>query len=82
MKTTWHLQLDISGALKVPLRDFRRQWKGCVKDGQGRTLSPEEFRDYLRLQQNKGHKLEPMSSECEGFDPFEKGCPGHSMEED
>ena len=81
MKTSHHMCLDISGALRVPLKEFRSQWKGCVRDNDGKSLTPDEFRKYLQLQQSKGHKLESMSSECVGFDPFEKGCPGHIVYE-
>lgn len=81
MKTKHHMRLDIAGALAIPLRDFRRQFKGCVRDDDGQPMTPDQFRAYLLAQQAKGHKYEAMSSDCVGFDPFEKGCPGHPMGE-
>lgn len=79
MDTTYHLQLNIEGALAVPIRTFRRQWKGCVIGDDGQLLTPDAFRAHLHRQQAKGHKLEPCSRECVGFDPFGKGCPGHPV---
>ena len=80
--TRHHMKLDIAGALAVPLREFRRLWKGCVRDDNGQLMTPEQFYVYLQQQQAKGHKYESFSgSECVVFDPFEMGCPGHPVEQ-
>ena len=81
MKTRHHLQMSIAGALNQHPRDFHQSFKGVVTDDDGRVVSPETFRNELLRLQAKGHTLFPMASECEGFDPFEKGCPGHPVYE-
>lgn len=35
----------------------------------------------LHNRQIEGHKLLPTAN-CEGFDPFGVGCPGHEVEEE
>lgn len=42
-------------------------------------MSDKEAREEIAKRQALGHKLLPCSSECEGFDPFGKGCPGHPV---
>jgi hypothetical protein len=77
MTTTYHLHLEISGALRLSPRAFRRTWEGVVKNAEGRTLTCQEFYAHLLSLDAQGHKLMRMDSACDGFDPFEKGCPGH-----
>ena len=51
-----------------------------LSDDDGRELSDKEAREAIAELQAKGHKLIP-SSDCEGFDPFGGGCPGHPVED-
>ena len=44
----------------------------------GRTLTPDQARDYLLEELARGHLVLPMSEPpCDGFS-FTTGCPGHS----
>ena len=47
----------------------------------GERMSDKEAREELRLLIKKGHKLIPLDN-CECFDPFGGGCPGHEVKED
>lgn len=51
-----------------------------MEDDDGRPVSDREARAYLAECQAKGWKLIPCGN-CEGFDPFEHGCPGHEIED-
>lgn len=69
-----HMSANIEGML----RNFKRKsMKGLIEDN-GRLLSDKEARAELQRLQSLGHKLMPCG-DCEGFDPFEKGCPGHEI---
>ena len=50
-----------------------------MEDGNGNFLSDKQVRIELADLQSKGYKLIPIE-ECEGFDPFGGGCPGHPYE--
>lgn len=52
-----------------------------LDDDNGKTLSDKEARLAIAELQAKGHKLIP-SGDCEGFDPFGGGCPGHPIGDD
>ena len=59
------------------LRNYKgKSMGGLLEDENGRTLSDAEARKFLAECQAKGWKLIPCGN-CEGFDPFGKGCPGH-----
>lgn len=73
--------MSIQGTLNQHPRDFQQAFQGVVTNDEGQVVSPDEFRRELLSLQAKGHKLFPMASDCEGFDPFEKGCPGHPVYE-
>lgn len=47
-----------------------------IEDDNGIIMSDERARDELRRRKEAGHKFVAYGS-CEGFDPFETGCPGH-----
>lgn len=47
-----------------------------MTDDEGKQLSDTEARAEIAKLQAKGHKLIP-TGDCEGFDPFGGGCPGH-----
>lgn len=63
------------------LRNYKRKKINIFSDDNGRELSDKEARQYIAELQAKGHKLMPMSSDCEGFDHFGGGCPGHEIKE-
>lgn len=49
-----------------------------LEDDNGRKMSDSEARKFLAECQAKGWKLLP-TADCDGFDPFGKGCPGHPI---
>lgn len=76
MKTKHHMAVNIEGMLRF----HHRKKITVMEDDNGRRLSDYEARKYLQECLAKGYKLMP-NSECDGFDPFGKGCPGHVIEE-
>ncbi len=52
-----------------------------MQDENGRTISDKEARAEIAKLQALGHKYMCCSDDCEGFDPFGDGCPGHIMDE-
>ena len=78
MRIKRHLSTNIEGVL----RNFkRRKMDGLFDDENGNPMSDKEIRKTLAELQAKGHKL-IGSENCEGFDPFGGGCPGHPIEDD
>lgn len=73
-----HLSVSIEGLIR---NTGKKSMRGFFSDDDGRDLSDKEVRQYLDECQAKGWKLIPFSSECEGFDYFGGGCPGHPQEE-
>ena len=72
------MSMNIAGAL----RNYKgKSMAGLLEDEDGRELSDMEVRKYLAECQAKGWKKIPCG-DCEGFDPFEKGCPGHPINEE
>ena len=63
------------------LRNYKRKKINIIQDDDGRELSDAEARLHIHNLQMQGHKLMCCSSNCEGFEPFEKGCPGHPVDE-
>ena len=63
------------------LRNTKGKKITFLEDDNGRQLSDKEARQFLDECKGKGWKLFG-SSECEGFDPFGGGCPGHEIIED
>ncbi len=76
-KTTHHMSMNLEGLL----RNYKRKKINIFSDDNGRELSDKEARQYIAELQAKGHKLMPMSDNCEGFDPFGGGCPGHEVKD-
>lgn len=73
MKTTkHHMSVNIQGLLN----NYKRRKINILEDGNGRVLSDKEARTELAELQSKGYKLIPRD-DCDGFDPFGGGCPGH-----
>lgn len=77
MKTKRHMSINIEGML----RNYKGVKINIFNDDNGNPLSDAEARIIIKECQDKGWKLIPMSDECEGFDPFGKGCPGHPIED-
>jgi len=77
MKSTYHLCTNIEGLL----RNTKGKKINFFQDETGRTLTDKEVRDNIKELQAKGHKL-IGSGDCEGFDPFGGGCPGHPVKEE
>lgn len=67
-----HLSVNIEGIL----RNYKGKKINLLEDDNGNTLSDSEARKEIARLQSLGHKLIP-SANCEGFDPFGGGCPGH-----
>lgn len=58
------------------LRNMKGKKINFLSDDNGNELSDKDARLEIAKLQAKGHKLIP-SGNCEGFDPFGGGCPGH-----
>lgn len=71
------MSTNIAGLLR---NAGKRSIAGLLED-KGRTLSNAEARKYISECQAKGWKLLPCSENCEGFDHFGGGCPGHEVAE-
>ncbi len=78
MKTKHHMSVNIEGLLK----QYKRKKITFFEDDNGKRLSDSEARAEISRLLSLGHKLIPTSKECEGFDPFGGGCPGHLVEDD
>lgn len=63
------------------LRQCKRRKITFMEHDDGRPMTDREARAYIAECQAKGWKLLP-TGDCEGFDPFGKGCPGHPIPED
>ena len=77
MRTKRHMSTNIEGLL----RNMKGKKINFLDDDNGRTLSDKEARAEIAKLQALGHKLIP-SGDCEGFDSFGGGCPGHPIEDD
>lgn len=74
MKTIRHMSTNIEGLL----RNTKGKKINFLNDDNGRQMTDKEARAAIAELQAKGHKLIP-SGDCEGFDPFGGGCPGHPI---
>ena len=61
------------------LRNMKGKKINFMSDDNGNDLSDKDARKGIAELQKLGHKLIP-SGDCEGFDPFGGGCPGHPIE--
>lgn len=78
MRIKHHMSVNIQGLLD----NYKGKKINIFNDDNGKQLSDAEARAEIAKLQGLGHKLICCSgSECEGFDPFEKGCPGHPIYE-
>ncbi|WP_250632080.1 hypothetical protein [Rhodoflexus caldus] len=71
------MSIDIKGILSL----YQGKEINFLLDADGKEYSDKEARQILADLLAKGHKLIPMT-QCEGFDPFGGGCPGHPIDED
>lgn len=69
----------MSTNIKGLLRNMKGKKITFISDDDGNPLSDMEARKAIAELQSKGHKLIP-SGDCEGFDPFGGGCPGHPID--
>lgn len=78
MRRFYHMSVSLEGLII----NYKRRKINFFEDDNGRPLTDKEAREEIARLQALGHKLMCCSSECEGFDPFGKGCPGHDMPDD
>ena len=76
MRVKKHLSTSIEGLL----RNMKGKNINFMEDENGKMMTDLEARQEIARLQAKGHKLIPSSDDCEGFDPFGGGCPGHPIE--
>lgn len=70
-----HMSCNIKGML----RNYKNlSMDGLITDESGREMSDAEARKFLAECLSKGWKKIPCG-DCEGFDHFEIGCPGHPI---
>lgn len=70
-----HMGANIEGML----RNYKhKSMAGIIEDESGKTMSDKQARIFLAECTAKGWKLIP-SGDCEGFDHFGGGCPGHNI---
>ena len=84
--TIFHMKQSIVGCLR---NNRNRQYRcgycegtpagtiDFLEDGKGSLLSDAEARVELNKLLAKGHTVMPVGDDCEGFDVFGGGCPGH-----
>tara|TARA_R110000772_G_scaffold39253_1_gene92329 strand:- start:124 stop:360 length:237 start_codon:yes stop_codon:yes gene_type:complete len=72
-----HVCINIAGLL----RNMKGKKITFFDDENGNPMSDKEVRKNLAEEQAKGHKL-IGSDNCEGFDPFGGGCPGHPTKDE
>jgi hypothetical protein len=70
-----HIGLSIEGALKSP-----KDWVNNITVDGKLLKTVSEVRRFFEEELAMGHKVLPMSDECEGFD-YVTGCPGHLIED-
>jgi hypothetical protein len=69
---TIHSCINVRGAL-TNWRDS--EWRNCVTDKDGKTLSPAEVKAGFLEELANGNEFIPFG-DCDDFDP-KKGCRGH-----
>ncbi len=71
--TTMHMSVNLEGVL----RNYKGRKINFFSDDKGKQLTDKQARKAIADLQALGHKKMCCSNDCEGFDPFEHGCPGH-----
>jgi hypothetical protein len=77
MRVDRHMAVNIQGLLAA----YKGRKIGIIEDDNGNRLTDQQARIELSNLLSKGYKYMPCST-CDGFDPFEKGCPGHPIIEE
>ena len=77
MRTIKHFSTNIEGLL----RNMKGKKINFFEDDNGNFMTDKEVRQNIAELQAKGHKL-IGSANCEGFDPFGGGCPGHPIKDE
>ncbi len=77
-RTKWHSSYNIAGLLHQATHGIQKL--DFFEDDNGNLLTEEEAKSIVLNLQAQGHKLLPIG-ECDAFDPFGKGCPGHEQKE-
>ena len=77
MRSIRHMSTNIEGLL----RNFKGKKITFLDDDNGKPLTDKQARIELAKLQALGYKLIPNDN-CEGFDPFGGGCPGHPIEDE
>lgn len=76
------MKRHMSASIEGMLRNFKgKSMMGLITDENGKEMSDAEARKFLAECQEKGWKKIPCG-DCEGFDHFDKGCPGHPIHEE
>ncbi len=73
----WHCSYNIAGLLRQVDAGEKLIF---FEDDNGNPISHLEAKSIVLNLKAQGHKLLPVG-DCEGFDPFGKGCPGHEQKE-
>lgn len=73
--TCYHISTNIEGLLQ----NCKHKKINFMVDDNGRPMTDKEARAEIARLQKLGHKLIGPAN-CEGFDPFGGGCPGHEKE--
>jgi len=68
--------IDVRGMLRWDKRTTLRNLRSITKSDGTPFKSVDEFKGFLMDELEKGHRVLPMSPDCEGFD-YKTGCPGH-----
>lgn len=72
-----HMSINIIGLLN----QYKRKRIDFFEHDDGKRMTDADARSELKRRMDLGHKLICVSNDCDGFDPFEKGCPGHPIVE-
>ena len=75
MRVTHHMCMSLEGCL----RNHRGRKIKIFTNDDGTQSSDKQAREYIAECQAKGWKVIPIGKECEGFDYFGNGCPGHEI---
>lgn len=78
MSRTTHMCLSVRGFLKNA--KFPHDYRGMFKHDDGRSMPPEEARDFLFDQIKQGREVIPFG-DCDNFD-YSRGCLGHETPTD
>lgn len=71
----------MSISLNGLLRNYEGKKINIFQDVNGKQLSDKKARAKIAELLELGHKLMPLNANCEGFDPFGGGCPGHQIDD-